>query len=124
MRLNAAATLIALIMLAGCGTPPPVPETAAQSWFTAKAAYSEALAAAARYRVDCQRKVERLQGRCMDVVDDLRAIDREAEGVEELGDMAHAGGDDAFLEEAVGEMERLRDDLEERLLAGDDRGTP
>ena len=52
----------------------------------------------------------------MAVVEDLRRIDREAEGVEEIGDLAHAEGDDALLEEAAGELERLRDDFEESLL--------
>jgi hypothetical protein len=118
MRLSAAALLAAaLLASAGCAAPPPPePETAAQGWYTAKAAYAAALAEAARYRADCQRKVERLQARCMAVVDDLRRVDREAEGVEEIGDLAHAEGDDALMEKAAAELERLRDDFEESLL--------
>ena len=122
MRPTVVALLLLLATLVGCASPPPAPQTPAQGWYTAKAAYSAALAEAARYRADCQRKVERLRGRCMQTVDALRRIDLDAESVEELGDLAHAEGDDALLEEAAAELERLRDEFEDRLLDAGEQG--
>ena len=55
MHRRAIAMLLAaaLSVTAGCAAmPPPAPETAAQGWYTAKAAYAAALAEAARYRAD------------------------------------------------------------------------
>ena len=117
MHLRAIAAMVFAIALTACASTGPVPQTAKQEWYTARAAYDGVLAAASEYRRDCARKPDLLQSRCMAVVLKMRQINREALDWQELGDMAFAEGDDEFLEEATGELENLRERLEAEVIA-------
>lgn len=117
MHLRTLVVMVFAIALTACVSAAPVPQTAKQEWYTARAAYDGALAAASEYRRDCARKPELLQSRCMAVVVKMRQINREALDWQELGDMAFAEGDDEFLDEATDELENLRDMLEAEVIA-------
>lgn len=117
MHLRAIAAMVFAIVLTACASTAPVPQTAKQEWFTARAAYDGALAAASEYRRDCARKPDLLQSRCMSTVMKMRKINREALDWQELGDMAFAEGDDEFLDEATDQLENLRDRLEAEVIA-------
>lgn len=117
MPLRAIATMVFAIAMTACTSTAPVPQTAKQEWYTARAAYDGVLAAASEYRRDCARKPDLLQGQCMAVVMKMRQINRQALDWQELGDMAFAEGDDDFLEEATDELENLRRRLEAEVIA-------
>lgn len=117
MHFRTLAAMVFAIVLTACASTAPVPQTAKQEWYTARAAYDGVLAAASEYRRDCARKPELLQARCMTVVMKMRQINREALDWQELGDMAFAEGDDEFLEEATDQLEILRDKLESEVIA-------
>jgi hypothetical protein len=124
MRMSAAA-LLASLALAGCAaSPPPVPETPKEAWFTTVAAYDGALALASEYRRDCSRRPPLRQSRCMETVVELRRLNREALGWKELGDMALAEDDDEFLGHAADQLDDLRERMEEEVAEdGADAGT-
>lgn len=117
MHSPAIAAMVLAIALTACASPAPVPQTAKQEWYTARAAYDGVLAAASEYRRDCARKPDLLQARCMQVVMKMRQINREALDWQELGDMAFSEGDDEFLDEATDELARLRARLEAEVVA-------
>ena len=116
--------LLACLMVAGCSTPPTPPQqplTAAQAYYATDRAYESVLAAAVDYHEDCKRRPEPLKNGCRAVVDVLRRVNREAQDMRLLAEMAIADGDEDLVTEATGQLETLRDRLRLEVLAQMDR---
>ena len=116
MRTLLLALALACLTLAGCATidtaqEPLPPLTPAQRYYAADRAYETLLETAVEYHDDCIRTPDRLKGNCMEVVQVLRRVNREAQDARLLAEMAMTDGEADLLTEATKELEHLRDRL-------------
>ena len=113
-----AGTVISCLMLAGCVTAdqPAQPLTLAQKYYATDRAYESVLTAAVEYHDDCIRTPDPLKGNCWEIVQATREMNREAQDIRTLAEMAIADGDPDLLEEATGQLEALRDRLRQQVL--------
>lgn len=113
--------LVCCLTVAGCATTetaqePLPPLTPAQRYYAADRAYETVLETAVEYHDDCIRTPEKLRGNCMDVVQVLRRVNRQAQDARLLGEAAIEGGDQGLLATATGQLEKLRDRLRQEVL--------
>lgn len=114
--------LAVCLMAAACTMPAPSPPpsrplTAAQSYYAADRAYESVLAAAVDYHEDCQRRPDVVKNNCRAVVQVLRRVNREAQDMRLLAEMAIADGDEDLVTEATNHLETLRDRLRQEVVA-------
>lgn len=112
--------LVCCLNVAGCATidtaqEPLPPLTPAQRYYAADRAYETLLETAVEYHDDCIRTPDRLKGNCMEVVQVLRRVNREAQDARLLAEMAMTDGEVDLLAEATKELEHLRDRLRREL---------
>lgn len=124
--MRAALFALACLLLAGCASletaqQPLPPMTPAQRYYAADRAYETVLETAVEYHDDCIRTPDRLKGNCMEVVQVLRRVNREAQDARLLAEMAIADGESGVLAAATGQLENLRDRLRQEVLAQMDR---
>ena len=74
------------------------------------------LTAAVECHEDCMRTPDPLKGRCREVVQVMRQVNREAQDIRVLGELALASNDDDLLTEAADHLETLRDRLRQQVL--------
>ena len=114
--------LICCLTMVGCATTetaqqPLPPLTPAQRYYAADRAYETVLETAVEYHDDCIRTPEKLRGNCMEVVQVLRRVNRQAQDARLLGEAAIAEGEPGVLATATGQLEKLRDRLRQEVLA-------
>lgn len=110
--------LLALALGGGCShAPPPAPPSPAVAYYAAKAAYAALLRPAAAYRLQCGAKPEGLRHGCDAVVAVLRDAVTVADGYDAVARAALTSGDAALAAGAVAGLERVRDELQRRLVA-------
>jgi hypothetical protein len=112
-----AGLVLACMILAGCAAAPPTaPLTPAQAYHAADRTYETVLTAAVEYHEDCLRTPDPFKGRCREVVHVMRQVNREAQDIRVLGELALASNDDDLLTEATDHLETLRDRLRQQVL--------
>lgn len=117
MNRHLAGLALACMILAGCAAAPPsAPMTPAQAYHAADRTYETVLTAAVEYHDDCIRTPDPFKGRCREVVHVMRLVNREAQDVRALAEMAMASGDADLLVEATDHLEALRDRLRQQVL--------
>lgn len=118
MTRRLAGSALAVLILAGCAAPPPPdkPLTPAQAYYAADRTYESALTAAVEYHDDCIRTPDALKGRCREVVQVMRDVNREAQDIRVLGELALASRDEDLLTEATDQLDVLRDRLRRQVL--------
>jgi hypothetical protein len=111
-----AGLFLAALILAGCTTSPPQTLSPAQAYHAADRTYETVLTAAVEYHEDCLRTPDPFKGRCREVVRVMRQVNREAQDIRVLGEMALASNDEDLLTEATDHLEALRDRLRQQVL--------
>ncbi len=112
--------LVIAVGLSACAVQPDTavrpPLTLAQKYYAADRTYESVLTAAVEYHDDCIRTPAPLKGNCWEIVQATRRVNREAQDIRTLAEMAIADGDTDLLAEATGQLEALRDRLRQQVL--------
>ena len=112
---------LACLVLAGCaaatGPAEPLPTLSpAQAYYAADRTYESVLLAAVEYHDTCISTPDPLKGNCTAVVEVMRSVNRDAQEMRQLAEMAIVDGNDDLLVEATDALEDLRDRLRQEVL--------
>lgn len=112
--------LVLALGIVGCTTAPPQPAKPMSPYLAFHAAdlgYQQVLTQVVAYRDQCINTPEHLRGNCYQVVQIMRRVNREAQDVRELGELAAKDGNEGLLKEAAERLDELRDQLRADLIS-------
>lgn len=106
------------LALVGCTTAQPLPPMKpAVAWHAADLGYEQVLTQAVAYRDQCIDTPQHLRGNCYEVVQIMRRVNREAQEIREIGELALKDGNEGLLKEATARLDELRTQLRADLIA-------